>query len=77
MFKTPLATVETLPLMRTVLTYKSGAVRILGCLPAADLTPTIMMQTVQGLLSACLVKVTPLAAYYQELDRTWKDDANA
>jgi hypothetical protein len=56
--------------MRTVLTYRTGAVRILGCLPAADLRPEVLLQHPKGgFLRAGLVKVTTLAAFYVELER--------
>ena len=56
--------------MRTVLTYRTGAVRILGCLPAADLRPEVLIQHPKGgFLRAGLVKVTTLAAFYMELER--------
>ena len=59
------------PPLRMVLTYRSGAVRIVGRVPVTDLRAEVLMQTQGGgFLRAGLIRVTPLAAFYREIERS-------
>jgi hypothetical protein len=61
---------QTVETTRLVLTKLNGAVHIYGRVPCADLRPTILLQLpgVSTVFAAGLVRVSPLAAFYRELE---------
>ena len=59
------------PPLRLVLMYRSGAVRIVGRVPVTDVRAEIMLQVQGGgFLRAGLVRLTSLAAFYKEMERS-------